>query len=100
MSDTIGGLIDKMNTISLKTWNAQELIYKIRHMTFEEYKKEYFEDETGAEKLWKMLKKSCDLNLQRNQLIDEIDERLIELVNRAIAGDSLDDFVQRKHKTY
>ena len=102
MSDIFGGLIDKLTTINLKMWNNQELIYKIRRMTFEEYKKEYFENELGAEKLWNSLKNACDLNLQRNELIDEIDKFIIEIIDCKLSGVDLDSgkYIQRKHKTY
>lgn len=102
MADTLGGLIDKLLTVDLKMWNNQEILYKIRRMTFEEFKKEYFEDEQGAEKLWSYLKKACDLNVQRNQLIDEIDGKVIEIVDARKSGEELDNgkFIQRKHKTY
>lgn len=102
MSDTLGGLIDKLITIDMKMWNNQELIYEIRRMTFDEYKEKYFSSETGAEELWKSLQKACDLNVQRNQLIDEIDEKIVEIVEAAQSGEELDagKFIQRKHKTY
>jgi hypothetical protein len=102
MADTLGGVIDKLFTIDTKMWNNQEEIYKIRKMTFQEYKKEYFENEEGAVKLWECLKKACDLNVQRNQLIDEIDEKIVEIVKSATSGNDLDDgkYIQRKHKTY
>ena len=102
MTDTLGGVIDKLFTIDTKMWNNQEEIYKIRKMTFEEYKEEYFKNEEGAMRLWDCLKKACDLNVQRNQLIDEIDEKIIELVKSANSNKDLDDgkFIQRKHKTY
>lgn len=102
MADTLGSLIDKLTTIDLKMWNNQELLYEIRKMTFEEYKKTYFETEDGAKKLWECLKRACDLNVQRNQLIDEVDEKVIEIINSSINGEELDNgkFIQRKHKTY
>jgi hypothetical protein len=101
MADTLGGLIDKLITIDLKMWNNQELLYEIRRMTFEEYKAKYFSEE-GAQILWDSLKKACDLNVQRNQLIDEVDEKIIEIVEAAQSGEELDNgkFLQRKHKTY
>jgi ribosomal protein S18 acetylase RimI-like enzyme len=99
--DTIGGLLDKLTTVNLKMWNNQELLYEIRRMTFDEFKSKYFSAEDGAEKLWTCLKKACDLNVQRNDLVDEIDERLVELATKAAAGEDLGaGFVQRKHKTY
>ena len=102
MADTLGGLIDKLFTIDTKMWVNQDLLYEIRHMTFEEYKAKYFSNEAGAEELWKCLQKSCDLNIQRNQLIDEIDQKVIEIVEAKAGGEELDagKFIQRKHKTY
>lgn len=102
MSDTMGSLIDKLITIDMKMWNNQELLYDIRRMTFEQYKEKYFSNETGSMELWESLKKACDLNVQRNQLIDEIDEKVVSLVNDALSGEDLDSgkHIQRKHKTY
>lgn len=102
MSDTLGSLIDKLSTVDLKMWNNQELLYEIRRMSFDEYKEKYFDNEEGAENLWKCLKKCCDLNVQRNQLIDEVDEKVVEIIQSYIDGDELDSgkFIQRKHKTY
>jgi hypothetical protein len=102
MADTLGGLIDKLFTIDTKMWNNQEMIYKIRKMTFEEYKEAYFSNEAGAQELWECLKKACDLNVQRNQLIDEIDLKVAEMIKSAAEGEDLDNgkFLQRKHKTY
>ncbi len=102
MADTLGTLIDKLTTVDLKMWNNQEILYEIRRMSFEEYKKKYFESEEGAKLLWETLKKATDLNVQRNQLINEVDERLIEIVKAGVAGEDLDNgkFLQRSHKTY
>ena len=102
MSDTLGALIDKLTTCDLKMWQNQELLYEIRRMTFEEYKAKYFNDEKGAETLWKCLQKSCDLNIQRNQLIDEVDSKIVEMIEAKLSGEELDagKFIQRKHKTY
>jgi len=100
--DTLGGIIDKLNTVDLKMWNNQEILYEIRKMTFDEYKEKYFNSEQGAELLWQAIKKACDLNIQRNQLIDEIDEKIIEMIDSRLSGENLDNgkFIQRKHKTY
>ena len=38
--DTLGGIIDKLFTVDMKMWNNQEILYKIRRMTFDEYKEE------------------------------------------------------------
>jgi hypothetical protein len=102
MADTLGNIIDKLTTVDLKMWNNQELLYEIRKMTFEEYKEKYFISENGAEKLWGILKKATDLNVQRNQLINEVDEKIIEIINAKLSGEELDNgkFLQRAHKTY
>jgi len=102
MSDTLGNLVDKLTTVDLKMWNNQELLYEIRRMTFDEYKSKYFDTENGAQLLWDSLKKACDLNVQRNQLINEIDSKIIEIVDAKLNGEELDNgkFLQRAHKTY
>ena len=101
MADTLGSLIDKLNTIDLKLWNNQEILYDIRKMTFDEYKEKYFNANDGPELLWSFLKKTCDLNIQRNQLIDEIDEKIVQMIDSKLNGENLDNgkFIQRKHKT-
>jgi hypothetical protein len=102
MTDTLGGLIDKMITIDMKMWDNQNILYEIRRMTFDEFKEKYWRDEQGAEKLWEILKKACDLNVQRNQLIDEVDTKVVEIIKDAVSGKDLDagKHIQRKHKTY
>ena len=102
MADTIGTLVDKLTTVDLKMWNNQEILYEIRRMSFDEYKKKYFENEKGAELLWNTLKKATDLNVQRNQLINEVDQKIIEIITAALNGEDLDNgkYLQRSHKTY
>jgi hypothetical protein len=102
MADTLGSLIDKMITVDMKMWHNQELLYKIRRMTFEEYKQEYFSSEEGALKLWECLKRACDLNVQRNHLINEVDIKIIEMLDQSKQGLELDNGsnVQRSYKTY
>ena len=41
--DSLGNVIDKLVTVDMKMWHNQELIYEIRRMTFDEYKKKYFD---------------------------------------------------------
>jgi len=102
MADTLGNVIDKLITVDMKMWNNQELLYEIRRMQFSEFKSKYFDSENGAEVLWDCLKKACDLNVQRNQLINEVDQKIIEMIKSSINGEDLDDgkFLQRSHKTY
>lgn len=100
--DTLGNVVDKLITVDMKMWNNQELLYEIRRMTFEEYIEKYFKSEDGAKLLWETLKKACDLNVQRNQLINELDEKIIDIINAKFNGEDLDNgkFLQRSHKTY
>lgn len=102
MADTLGNVVDKLVTVDMKMWDNQELLYEIRRMSFDEYKEKYFNDEEGAQKLWAILKKATDLNVQRNQLINEVDEKIIEIINAKLNGEELDNgkFLQRSHKTY
>lgn len=102
MADTLGNIIDKLITVDMKMWNNQELLYEIRKMSFDEYKNKYYSSEDGAQELWGCLKKACDLNVQRNQLINEVDEKIIEMINSKNNGEELDNgkFLQRAHKTY
>ena len=101
MADTVGSLVDKLITIDMKLWNSQEFLYQIRKMSFEDFKEKYFIDENGINVLWDALKKTCDLNVQRNQIVDEIDELVVDIVNKRVDGEELDNgkFIQRKHKT-
>lgn len=102
MADTLGSLVDKLITIDMKMWNNQEMLYEIRRMTFEQFRKKYYLSDDGCEMLWECLKKACDLNVQRNVLIDEIDKKIIEMLLESASGNELDSgkFIQRKHKTY
>jgi hypothetical protein len=102
MADTLGGLIDKLFTIDMKMWNNQELLYEIRRMSLEQFRDRFLKTEQGVVELFESLKKCCDLNVQRNQLIDEVDEKIIEIVRDGLAGKDLDagKHIQRKNKTY
>ena len=100
MSVTLGSLIDKLTTINLKMWNNQEILYKIRRMTFEVFFNKYCKNKDSMKKLWNVLKKTCDLNYQRNVLIDEIDEKNVSIIKKAVNKDDLNNEIQRKYKTY
>jgi hypothetical protein len=95
---TLGALIDQLQVVNLKMWNAQENLYKVRKMSFEEFKEEFYQEENFA-KLYEYFKKACDLNLQRNDLIDAIDEFFQEAITEA-SGKEIGRLIKRKHKTY
>ena len=102
MADTLGGIIDKLITIDMKMWNNQEFLYEVRRMGFEEFEKKFTSTSEDRLSLFDSIKQCCDLNVQRNQLIDEVDEKIVEMFRALKNGDDLDDgkFIQRKHKTY
>ena len=101
MADTLGGLIDKLITVDMKMWTNQEFLYEVRRITFEEFKEKFIATENQQKDLFDSIKKCCDLNYQRNVLIDETDEKIIEII-QGLDGEDLDNgkFIQRKHKTY
>ena len=82
MKETLGKIIDTLFTIDIKMWNEQELLYKIWKMSFEEYKNTYMFSSDGPKRLWDCLQKTCDLNVERNELIDKVDEKIIELFKK------------------
>jgi hypothetical protein len=101
MSDTFGGLIDKLITVDMKMWNNQEFLYEVRRISFEEFQEKYTKSPEKQRALFESIKKCCDLNYQRNQLIDEIDMSLVEILEALAAGETdLKKFIQLKHKTY
>ena len=102
MADTLGGLIDKLITIDMKMWDNQEFLYEVRRLSFEKFKQRFTETDEQQKALVDSIKKCCDLIFQRNQLIDEGDEKIVELVRTSSEGEDLDSgkFIQRKHKTY
>ncbi len=100
MADTFGGLIDKLITVDMKMWNNQEFLYEVRRLSFEEFQQKYTESTEKQEALFESIKKCCDLNFQRNVLIDEIDEMLVNLLTESNKGSDLEKYIQRKHKTY
>lgn len=90
--DTLGSLVDKLITVDLKMWHNQEQLYAIRRMTAEQFVERY-----GAQldELHQIVRRCCDLNVQRSRLIDAIDVKLAAVV----AGD--DEVVTaQSHKTY
>lgn len=92
--ETIGTAIDKLITVDLKMWNNQEALYEIRRMSFDEFNKKY----NANEELYNILKKACDLNVQRNSLIYELDTLFEKLIYDA-TGKRL-SIGQNPHKTY
>jgi len=100
--DTVGSLIDKLFTVDTKMWHNQEVFYQIRHHDFEWFKNRFLVTEKLQSELFGILTKVSDLNLQRQQLIKEIDSRIVEIIEAGVAGKnlSISGFVVDQHKTY
>ncbi len=90
--DTIGSLIDKLVTVDLKMWHNQERLYEIRRMTTHEFIERYG---TQLDVLHEVVKRCCDLNVQRASLMDAIDR----LVADVVTGKK-EAAVRPQHKTY
>lgn len=93
--ETPGTLIDKLITVDLKMWHNQEALYEIRRMSFEQFNDKY----QGNEALYNILKKACDLNVQRNSLMYELDQVFETLLNKS-AKNVKQSIGQHPHKTY
>lgn len=102
MADTIGSLIDKLATCTQKMFAAQENLYSVRRMSFEEFKANFGSNDEQLRTIYDFFKKSCDLNAQRQSIILEIDKKIVEVISAAVKGEDLDNgtFVQDQHKTY
>lgn len=103
MAETLGSIVDKLATLNQKLFISQEDLYEIRRMkSFEDFKTKYMSSDDAARGLWERLKATCDLNVQRSALVTEVDAKVIEMIEAALAGRKLDngEFLQRPHKTY
>lgn len=87
--DTPGSLMDKLSVVNMKLWKHQDVVHEIRRLSLEE-----FQDRFSHEDLYHLFQALADLNLQRNMLIDEIDETIADAIK---TGDT-SKLVQRKHK--
>jgi len=75
--DTFGNLVDKLITVNLKMWHNQEDLYAIRRMTPDQFDEKYGKD---LKTLHKIIDRCCTLNVQRANLMDEIDRFLVEAI--------------------
>lgn len=102
MSDTVGSLVDKLFTVDTKMWNNQEALHEINRHDFDWFKNRFLKDNASMLELFTTLKKVCNLNWQRTNLITEIDKKLVNLVEAGLAGEDLrsPQFVVDSHKTY
>lgn len=71
-------------------------------MDWDTFRERCDHDETFLHQFYEELHKATDLNLQRNNLISEIDIKIAEIIMAALEGKELDDgkFIQRSNKLY
>lgn len=79
MSDTLGGLVDKLCIVNMKLWHAQDAVYK-----YAQENRDAFASRPSDE-VQDVLRKVADLNLQRNRLMTEIDRCFAEGLERGHA---------------
>jgi hypothetical protein len=94
--DTIGNLVDKLVTVNCKMWHNQELLYAIRKMAPEEFEGKYGKDLKG---LHHVIERACTLNVQRAQLMDEIDVMIVKAIKTGDA-EALNLFMRPQAKMY
>jgi len=102
MSDTVGSLVDKIATVNGKLFATQDKLFYVRKMSFEEFKEIYGSSDEKLKEIYECFKTAADLNVQRQALILELDQKLVAIVSSAINGENLDNgkFIQDQHKTY
>lgn len=99
--DTVGSLIDKLATVNQKMFVNQEFLYEIRDMSFSEFGAKYGLNSQDLNILFEKLKKVVDLNLQRQNLILEIDKLLVQMVQDIVeSSDNKDKYIVNQHKTH
>jgi hypothetical protein len=100
MADTIGSLIDKLGIINLKMFWNQETLYEMRRMTKDEFVSKYGQ---RLDEVHDILKRCCDMNVLRSQLIEEIDQRVIKVGEKAgLSEEAINELrlSARPYKTY
>lgn len=93
--DTLGNLVDKLAIVTTRMWHAQDDLYRYRRMTKDEWREEFKDD---PDRVRHTLVRACELNLQRNQLMDEIDQLVSSMAT--MSDEERAKLVQRKHKMY
>jgi len=69
--DSVGTLISKLACVTTQMWSNQEVLYAIRFMDTDEFIKQY---DNNLKELHMTIKRCCDLNVQRANLMDAIDK--------------------------
>lgn len=93
--DTFGNLMDKLAIVTVRMWHAQDDLYRYRRMSKDEWRNEFKDD---PDRVRHTLVRACELNLQRNQLMDEIDQIFQDALT--MNEEERAKLVQKKHKSY
>lgn len=93
--DTLGNLVDKLAIVTVRMWHAQDDLYRYRRMSMEEWRDEFGDD---PDRVRHTLVRACELNLQRNQLMDEIDK--LHLESLSMDEEEKQKLSAPKHKQY
>lgn len=93
--DTLGNLVDKLAIVTTRMWHAQDELYRYRKMNSVEWVSEFHKD---PDKVRHSLARACDLNLQRNQLMDEIDQLFVKSLE--MDPEERKKLIVKKHKQY
>jgi hypothetical protein len=73
-NDKLSELISKLSCVTVQMWNNQEILYKWRRISTEQFVKE---NSTSLNEVHKIIKRCCDLNVQRARLMDAIDKKML-----------------------
>ena len=74
--DSLGSLVSKLSCATIKMWNNQDILYKIRFMSTKEFNDKY---NNNMDSLHNIIKRACDLNVQRTRLMDAIDQKILDM---------------------
>ncbi|CAK0748342.1 hypothetical protein CCP1ISM_20024 [Azospirillaceae bacterium] len=74
-NDKLSELISKMSCVTVQMWNNQEILYKWRRISTEQFVKD---NVTSLDEVHKIIKRCCDLNVQRAKLMDAIDKKMFK----------------------
>jgi len=79
MSESLGGLVDRLITLDLKLWFVQDWVHDSANMPSEEFASQSHQEIQGN------LQKLAKLNLERNKAMSAIDRCLDEAVRTRAA---------------
>jgi len=74
--DTVGELVSKLSYATMQMWNNQEILYKIRSMQPDTFSTMYG---NNMPELHRIIKRACDLNIQRSRIVDAIDLKILQI---------------------